>query len=277
MNWLFPGFLAGAVLIGVPIVLHLLRRKPRDIFRFPSLRFLGESALRDTRRNQLLRWLTLLLRCLAIVLLCAAFARPFWGQAPSSTRRAMVIALDNSMSQQARGRWEETLRWSRNQLAELNPDDEAALLLMEPEPTWLVPMTDDLSRIRAALAAVQPGYDKTRYAHPLRMAGDALAKTAAGTKILAWAADEQRAGWRGTDLGEKLPPGGRFRFLGSAPVPQRQSAVISVHQSAAAKNSLDIVIRQFQPTMPDARQLTIFNGNHASRRKRSCSAPATTS
>jgi hypothetical protein len=263
MNWLFPGFLAGAVLIGVPIVLHLLRRKPRDIFRFPSLRFLGESALRDTRRNQLLRWLTLLLRCLAIVLLCAAFARPFWGQAPSSTRRAMVIALDNSMSQQARGRWEETLRWSRNQLAELNPDDEAALLLMEPKPTWLVPMTDDLSRIRAALAAVQPGYDKTRYAHPLRMAGDALAKTAAGTKILAWAADEQRAGWRGTDLGEKLPPGVRFRFLGSAPVPQRQSAVISVHQSAAAKNSLDIVIRQFQPTMPDARQLTIFNGNHA--------------
>jgi len=48
---------------------------------------------------------------------------------------------------------------------------------MEPEPVWLVPMTDDLARIRAALAEVKPGYDRTRYARPLRLAGDALAKT----------------------------------------------------------------------------------------------------
>ncbi len=259
MNWLFPSFLAGAALIGLPIVLHLLRRKPRDIVRFPSLRFLGESALRDTRRNRLLRWLTLLLRCLAIVLFCAAFARPFWGKTPSATRRALVIALDNSMSQQARGRGEETHRWSLGQLEELNPGDQAALLVMQPEPVWLVPMTDDLARVRAALAAARPGYDKTRYARPLRLAGDTLAKTAAGTKILAWAADEQRAGWRGTDLAEKLPPGVRFRFMGISPAPQRQAAIISVRQSA---NSLDVVVRQFQPTTPDQRQLTVRAGDH---------------
>lgn len=261
MNWLFPGFLAGAALIGVPVVLHLLRRKPRETVRFPSLRFLGESALRDTRRNRLLRWLTLLLRCLAIVLLCAAFARPFWGKTPSATRRALVIALDNSMSQQARGRWEETQRWSLGQLAELRPGDQAALLIMEPDPTWLVPMTDDLARVRTALAAAQPGYDKTRYARPLRLAGDALAKSAAGTKILAWAADEQRAGWRGTDLAEKLPPGVSFRFMGIMPAPQRQAAIISVCQSATAKNSLDIVVRQFQPATPNQRLLTVRAGD----------------
>lgn len=263
MNWLFPGFLAGAALIGVPIVLHLLRRKPRDMVRFPSLRFLGESALRDTRRNRLLRWLTLLLRCLAIMLLCVAFARPFWGKTPSATRRALVIALDNSMSQQTRGRWEATQRWSLGQLEELSAGDQAALLLMEPEPAWLVPMTDDLSRVRTALAAVQPGYDKTRYARPLRLAGDTLAKTAAGTRILAWAADGQRAGWRGTDLAEQLPPGISFRFMDIAPAPRRQAAIISVRQSDATSSALDVVVRQFLPTTPDTRQLTVFNGNHA--------------
>jgi hypothetical protein len=261
MNWLFPGFLAGAALIGLPIVLHLLRRKPRDVVRFPSLRFLGETALRDTRRNRLLRWLTLLLRCLAIALLCAAFARPFWGKSPSASRKVLVIALDNSMSQQARGRWEEAQRWSLGQLEELTPGDRSALLVMQPEPTWLVPMTDDLARVRTALAAAQPGYDKTRYARPLRLAGDTLAKTAAGTKILAWAADEQRAGWRGTDLAEKLPPGISFRFMGAATAPQRQAAIISVRQSDTVKNSLDVVARQFQPTTPDQRQLIVRAGD----------------
>jgi len=262
VNWLFPGFLAGAALIGVPIVLHLLRRKPRKVIRFPSLRFLGESALRDTRRNQLLRWLTLLLRCAAIALLCAAFARPFWGRTPSATRTALVIALDNSMSQQARGRWDATLQWSRQQLNALGAGDQAALLVMEPEPAWLVPMTDDLARIRSALAAAKPGYDKTRYARPLRLAGETLTRTAAGKRVIAWAADEQRAGWRGTDFADKLPPGIEFRFMGVAPAPQRQAAIISVRDSTTTKNSLELVIRQFQPAGPDHRQLTVHAGGH---------------
>lgn len=261
MNWLFPGFLAGAALIGVPVVLHLLRRKPQRMVRFPSLRFLGESALRDTRRNQLLRWLTLLLRCAAIALLCAAFARPFWGRTPSATRCALVIVLDNSMSQQARGRWESTLKWTLGQLGTLAPGDQAALLVMEPEPTWLVPMTDDLERIKAALSAAKAGYDKTRYSRPLRLAGDTLAKTDAATKIIAWAADEQRTGWRGTDFAEKLPPGIEFRFMGIAAAPQRQAAIISVHRAATEKDSLDVVIRQFQPGTPDRRKLAVYVGD----------------
>jgi len=263
MNWLFPGFLAGAALIGLPVILHLLRRQPRELVRFPSLRFLGESALRDTRQNRLLRWLTLLLRCLAIALLCAAFARPFWGASPASDRRALVIALDNSMSQQTRGRWDDTQRWSLSQLNELKPGDEAALLVMEPEPLWVVPMSDDLTRVRTALAAAKPGYDKTRYAQPLRLAADALAKTDAGTKILAWAADEQRAGWRGTDLAQKLPPWVSFRFIGASPAPQRQAAIIGLRTSAQDqdKETLEVTIRQFQPAS-DKRELTVYAGEN---------------
>jgi hypothetical protein len=259
MNWLFPGFLAGGLLIGLPVVLHLLRRKPRQTIRFPSLRFLGESALRDTRRNRLLRWLTLALRCLVIALLCAAFARPFFGGGAATHRTAMVIALDNSMSQQAQGRWEQTQRLALGQFAELKPGDQAALLVMQPTPTWLVPMTDDLARVRRALEAAKPGYDKTRYAQPLRLAGDALDKAPAGTKILAWAADEQRAGWRGTDLAQKLPPGVRFRFIGIMPAPQRQAAIVSVRQAASSATNLDVLIRQFSPSA-DERELKVLAG-----------------
>jgi len=259
VTWLFPGFLAGAALIGLPVLLHLLRRKPHTFVKFPSLRFLGESAVRDTRQSQLRRWLTLLLRCLAIALLCAAFARPFWGNTPAATHQALVIALDNSMSQQARGRWDETRRWSLNQLDALGPGDQAALLVMEPEPVWLVRLTEDRAQVRGALMAVQPGYEKTRYARPLRLAGDTLASTSAETKILAWAADEQRTGWRGADLAQTLPPGVTFRFLDVMPAPRRQAAIVELSQSENATNGLDVIIRQFQD-LPDQRTLTVNAG-----------------
>jgi hypothetical protein len=260
MNWLFPAFLSGTALIGLPVILHLLRRKPRKVIPFPSLRFLGASALRDTRRNRLLRWLTLFLRCMAIGLLCVAFARPFWGGAPASNRQALVIALDNSMSEQTRGRWNETQRWAESQLDELKPGDLAALLVMQPDPTWIVPMTGDLDRVRKALGEAKPGYDKTRYAQSLRLAGDTLVKAPAGTKTLAWAADEQRVGWRGTDLGQKLPAGVNFRFIGATPAPAHQAAIVSVRKPTQSMTNLEVTIRLFHPAS-DRRELTIVAGD----------------
>jgi hypothetical protein len=259
VNWLFPGFLAGSLLIGLPVVLHLLRRKPRVVVRFPTLRFLGETALRDTRRHQLRRWLILLLRCAAIVLLAAAFARPFWGNPAATHRRAMVLAVDNSMSMQSRGRWEDSRRWALEQLNELHPGDQAALLLMHPEPVWLVPATDDLTRVRTALQSAQPGFEKTRYAKPLRLAGETLARLPAQNRMLVWMADEQSVGWRNVDLTQKLPPGVTARFAGALPAPQRQAAIIALRKSNDPNGGLDITIRQFH-AKTDQRRLTVRAG-----------------
>src|SRR5438067_6320938 len=111
MTWLFPAFFASTALIGLPVLLHFLRSKPKTIVRFPTLRFLGESAIRDTRKHRLRRLLTLLLRCLIIALLAAAFARPFFQRADARHRHAMVIAIDNSMSMQASGRRDAMRAW----------------------------------------------------------------------------------------------------------------------------------------------------------------------
>ena len=260
MNWLFPGFLAGAVLIGLPVLLHFLRMKPQAVVRFPTLRFLGETALRDTRRHRLLRLLTMLLRCLAIALLAAAFARPFFGDAAARHRHVMIIALDNSMSMQARGRWEAAQRQALEQLDTLGAGDQAALLWMQPEPAWLVPMTDDLTRVRATLESAKPGFEKTRYAKPLRLAGETLASLVAATKTLVWIADEQSTGWRGADLTEKLPPGVNLHFSDASPALQRQAAIIALRKSIGATEGLDLTIRQFTTT-PDSRRVTVRAGD----------------
>ena len=258
MNWLFPSFLAGASLIALPVILHFLRRRQNVVVRFPSLRFLGETALRDTRRHQLLRWLTLLLRCLAIALIVGAFARPFWQDAAASHRQLMVVAVDNSMSLQAANRWENLQAWALKQLAELNPGDQAALLVMNSAPVWLVPLTDDLDRVRSVLKSARPGFEKTRYASTLKMAGETLAQHSGATKNLVWLADEQRTGWRGVDFAQTLPPGVKIRFAESVPEPNRQAAIASL-QWSADKPGLVANVRLFAP-LQDQRSITVSAG-----------------
>ena len=258
MNWLFPGFLAGAGLMAVPVALHFLRRRQNVVVRFPTLRFLGETALHDTRRHQLFRWLTLLFRCLAIALITGAFARPFWMSGALSHRQVMVVAMDNSMSMQASGRWEKLQGWALKQLAALNPGDQAGLLMMNPAPVWLVPLTDDLERVRSALKNARPGFEKTRYAGALRVAGEKLALQPGATKTLVWLADEQRIGWRGVDFAHTLPPGVRIRLAEPAPEPNRQAAITALKWSL---NQLGLVasVRLYTPWQ-DQRRITVMSG-----------------
>ncbi len=264
MNWLFPGFLAGGLSVVLPLALHFLRRRPKTVVPFPSLRFLGVTALRDTRRHQLRRWLTLLLRCLIIGCIVAAFARPFWINAAAVGRRALVIAVDNSMSMQAAGRWEAARDWALRQLDELQPGDQAAVLSMHPVPVWLAPMTEDLAHVRVVLREARPGFEKTRYAPALQLAADALAAVPAGTKTLAWMADEQRLGWLGVDLGHALPAGIKVRLAPPDPAPGRQAAIVALRRLGAgasdARPGVAATVRLFAPEQDRRRVAVIANG-----------------
>jgi hypothetical protein len=257
MNWLFPGFFAAGLAIGLPVLLHFLRSKPKVVIPFPTLRLLGETAIRDTRRHRLRRWLTLLLRCLVIALLAAAFARPFWVNASLAHRRVLLIAVDNSMSMQATGRWEELRAQALRQLDELGAGDQAALLLMQPRPAWLVPMTDDLARVRTALQHAEPGFENTHYAPALQMASEALAATPGGERTLFWMADEQQTGWAGTDFAQKLPAGIAVHFADPSPAAKRQAAITALAWSDLEKHDhLKITVRLFEP-LQDTRKIIV--------------------
>ncbi|MEA3188930.1 MAG: hypothetical protein QOD99_2760 [Chthoniobacter sp.] len=261
MNWLLPGFLVGGALVGLPVILHFLRRKPKTLVRFPSLRFLGETAIRDTRKHRLRRWLTLALRCLIIALLAAAFARPFWVAADAAHRRVMIVAVDNSMSMQAGDRWADRKQWALRQLGELQEGDQAGVLLMNPTPTWLVPISNDLAHGRDAVQQSQPGFEKTSYSAALRFAGEMLALNPAGEKVLVWMADEQWLGWRDVKIEQALPAGVKIRFAEAAPEPKRQAAITAAHiEMDGEKQSLAINVRLYRPEKEE-RKLTVSDGD----------------
>jgi hypothetical protein len=68
--------LAGAALISVPILLHLLMRQQPKRIVFPAVRFIKQRQQSNRRRLRFRHLLLLTARCLAILLLVLAVARP---------------------------------------------------------------------------------------------------------------------------------------------------------------------------------------------------------
>jgi hypothetical protein len=260
VNWLLPGFLGAACAVGIPLLLHLLRRKPKTLVRFPTLRFLQEGSIRDMRKHRLLRLITLALRCLIIALLAAAFARPFFANTHAGAGQLMIVAVDNSMSMQTKGRWEQRRKWALDQLDGLQPGDQAGVLLMQPSPTWLVPPSGTPEQARATLENLQPGFETTHYMPALRMAGKALAALPAASRTIVWMADEQRIGWIGAQFDETLPPGVKVRFAEVAPAPASQAAITSLRWSHDGLDpAVEVKIRLYSQAH-EARQLTVKSG-----------------
>ena len=77
MSLLAPLYALGALAISLPLIFHLIQRRPQGEMSFSSLMFLSPTPPRLTRRSRLDNLLLLFLRGLALLLLSLAFARPF--------------------------------------------------------------------------------------------------------------------------------------------------------------------------------------------------------
>ncbi len=95
MTFVTPALLAGAALIAVPIVLHLIMRQKPKRLEFPALRFVARRHETNQRRLRLRHLLLLLLRAGAIALLATALARPTlrWAAGAMGTQEAPVAAV----------------------------------------------------------------------------------------------------------------------------------------------------------------------------------------
>jgi hypothetical protein len=264
MNLLFPLFLGSAVLLGLPVVLHLLKRQPRKYVPFPSLFFLGQEALHDSNRHRLRRWLTFLLRCLLILLIVLAFCRPFWPLEHTENSRAVIVVVDNSYSMQAAGRSAAVEAWLAPQLASLRAPDQLGVLVMHPSPTWLVPLSADLEAGREALKSLPQSYETSHYRAGIELAGAKLALSSLQQKQTLLAADQQQLGWGGVRFDRPLPPGVKLFPAPPAAAPKRQAAIVGLKAAriGGGKVALDATVRGYSAES-DERTVTFYANEKA--------------
>src|SRR5436190_1809342 len=99
-----PAFaLAGLALASIPIIIHILNRRRFKIVNWAAMEFLLRAMRQNRRRLRFEQWILLATRCLLVLLLGMALARPLGCEnaaiALMGGRAGMsVIVIDNSYS-----------------------------------------------------------------------------------------------------------------------------------------------------------------------------------
>lgn len=227
MTFIHGYLLGGLLLVGVPVLLHLImRQKPRHL-QFPAFRFLRQRHLINRRKLRLQHLLLLLLRMAVIAALCLALARPrvaaervaslFNSERPVAA--VLIFDTSPSMEYSAAGhtRLEEAKQRARELLDEMDGGSQIAILDSGDDAgvggaEWMSPALAqtriDGLRIRPANAALNRQMDRA-----VRL----LEKVGEGEdpppRFLYLFSDRTRASWDPRAGPRKMPDGIRGLFV----------------------------------------------------------------
>ena len=215
MSFLAPLFLLGGLLVAVPIVLHLTRRR-REPVPFPSFLLLQTtSATARFKRRRFRNIPLLILRCLALLLLAAGFAEPvlrgstFAGSGETAIDRAILV--DRSLSMTVGNRMEAAREAAREELDGLGRDDRAIVLAFDGRTAALTELTGDRGVLAPAVANLEAGGGGTSYVSALGLAGRMLPEASGRSREVVLISDLQRSGFEEGRPQPSLPPGVELR------------------------------------------------------------------
>lgn len=167
MNFLNPLLLIGALGVALPIIAHLLNRYEVRKTDWAAMQFLNRNMRVQSRKIRLRDLLLLLVRCLALLLLIFALARPAWkgdapGWLPGEARAGVVIAIDSSFSmghgEAGSTRFDEALKRVEVVRGKMAPGDPVTLVLLgDDHRVVLRNMAYDRGRFSEALEAESVG------------------------------------------------------------------------------------------------------------------------
>ena len=227
MTFIHGYLLGGLLLVGAPVLLHLIMRQKPKHLSFPAFRFLRQRHLINRRKLRLQHLLLLLLRMGVIAALCLALARPRLAAERISTLLgderpvAAVFLFDTSASMEysaaGRDRLEEAKQRARELLDEMDGGSQVALLdssddVGEGGMEWSSPSQAQTRienlRVRPAGAALNRPIDRA-----LRLLEKAGQGEEPLPRFLYVFSDRTRACWDAQSGTLKTPDGVRVLFV----------------------------------------------------------------
>jgi hypothetical protein len=172
LGFLAPWFLAGAVAIGLPVYVHLLRQYRQTPIKFSSLMFFERRTQSSIKHRRLKYLLLFALRCAFIALLVLAFARPYIHSttiAKANGGRTMVFAIDNSFSMRQDDRFTRAKDEASAEIKKMREEDRGQIVTFGGPGKLLTDMTQDKQVLLGALASLEPGDDTSSYAEISRV------------------------------------------------------------------------------------------------------------
>ncbi|MEO6434879.1 MAG: BatA domain-containing protein [Tepidisphaeraceae bacterium] len=204
-------FAAGLLLASIPIIIHILNRRRYKTVQWAAMEFLLRAMRKNRRRLKFEQWILLATRCLLLLIVATALARPMGCQ--DSTLAALagqraglhVIVIDNSYSMAYEaGRPDAATHFDRaRKLAKeligtflAGGESVAIIVASSPASAVLAAPTYDLQAAQDAVDRVQQTYSGTDLLGALRLAADVGEREKAVTrKNLYLITDGTRSAW----------------------------------------------------------------------------------
>jgi len=186
MSFLYPLFLAGIAAVGLPIILHMIRRHTRRCITFSSLMFLRTTIPRFKNRSRLENLPLLILRCIILCLLAFGFSRPFFPREAAQKQvrlgRRIVLLIDTSASMRRAGMWEQALSQAQSVLNSVGHADRVCVMSFDQSTKTLIGFeqwgaldpTQRASIIIEHISKLSPGWSLTNLGHALVSAAEAI-------------------------------------------------------------------------------------------------------
>ena len=196
LSWINPLYLSGLLLLALPVLIHLVQKQHSQGMRFPSLMFLKQIPQREKRRLEIRHWLLLVLRCLLLLLIVLAFARPFFNTEGGANglepeRQDSVIVLDRSYSMRIADHWQQARDQALQLVEQKQPRDRIGVILIDDEAEIISDLSTSATDLRRLLEDQSPGFKSTRLPLAIEQAARLLATSNASRKQIYVVSDFQ--------------------------------------------------------------------------------------